>query len=210
VFMCSYNAGADILNKYQEQWSELHGGAEETARLSEDVDKLIGAMYDHCRHQDTVTNDLMTHLNTLPKLSQDVKLVVEKISGLEALFREVDKEVTELEETIEIQRLQELQLDERFNLALYKERKLGDLEQLKAKLSREHVQKVMEHEVRQSEVLRERQAAFQEAFEEEVKHFKTHGHIPKPASPTSTSPVKLEEVTIDADESALSSFLEDS
>lgn len=50
---------------------------------------------------------------------------------LEGLFEEVEDALVNLEDVIEIQELQERQLDHRFQLAMYKEKKLADFEDMK-------------------------------------------------------------------------------
>ncbi|GFT72270.1 uncharacterized protein NPIL_38601, partial [Nephila pilipes] len=54
-----------------------------------------------------------------------------KIGELEGLFEEVEDALINLEDVIEIQELQERQLDHRFQLAMYKEKKLADFEDMK-------------------------------------------------------------------------------
>lgn len=44
-----------------------------------------------------------------------------------------------------------------------------------AKLGEEHAHKVLQFEKKQEAILKERQNTFQEAFEEEIQQYKTHG-----------------------------------
>lgn len=53
---------------------------------------------------------------------------------LEGVFEEVEDALMNLEDVIEIQELQERQLDHRFQLAMYKEKKLADFEDMKGTL----------------------------------------------------------------------------
>lgn len=122
-------------------------------------------------------------------------------------FEEVEICLIKLEDLIEVQELQEKQLDNRFQLALHKERKLGELEQLKVNLAMEHAKKVQEFETKHQSRLKERQEAFEEAFEEEMQHYKTHGHIERIPSSASEASVPLEEIQLEGDSSALDEFL---
>ena len=55
------------------------------------------------------------------------------LAAVQGLFEDVEKSLILLEDMIEVQELQEKQLDRRFSLALYKERRNNELSQLKGK-----------------------------------------------------------------------------
>ncbi|KFM82686.1 Dysbindin, partial [Stegodyphus mimosarum] len=133
-----------------------------------------------------------------------------KIGELEGIFEEVEDALMNLEDVIETQELQERQLDHRFQLAMYKEKKLADFEDMKVKLGEEHAHRVFEYEKKQEAVLRERQNTFQEAFEEELQQYKTHGIKElrkRVSSQSSATSVSLEEIDLEEDISALDDFL---
>ncbi|GIX89973.1 dysbindin [Caerostris extrusa] len=130
-----------------------------------------------------------------------------KIGELEGLFEEVEDALINLEDVIETQELQERQLDHRFQLAMYKEKKLADFEDMKAKLGEEHACRVLEYEKKQGEILKERQNTFQEVFEEELQQYKKHGI--KELRKNSAQSVSLEDIEIEDDASALDEFLGD-
>lgn len=54
----------------------------------------------------------------------------------------------------------------------------ANLETLRADLASKHAQSVIDHELRHKQVLQERQQAFQEAFQTDLKIYKEEGTIP--------------------------------
>ena len=55
------------------------------------------------------------------------------LGALQGLFEDVETSLFQLEDMVETQELQERQLDHRFQFALYKEKKLGELESVRGK-----------------------------------------------------------------------------
>ncbi|XP_071037915.1 dysbindin-like [Parasteatoda tepidariorum] len=208
----SQNAGGDLLHHYQEQWSELHKNDTDSAFKAEEADMLIGNLHSFCTERLTAIKQLNNQLVALPQLQTGILELMGKIGELEGVFEEVEDALVNLEDVIEISELQERQLDHRFQLAMYKEKKLSDFEDMKAKLGEEHAHKVFQHEKKQSAVLRERQNTFQEAFEEEIQQYKTHGIRElrkRVSSQSSANSVSLEDIELDEDASALDEFLGD-
>ncbi|XP_022248466.1 dysbindin-like isoform X3 [Limulus polyphemus] len=173
----SLNAGADLLHYYKSQWEELHRTSEENAEAAEDVAYRISDLNKFCRQEQDLMKQFNYQLSLAPGLHSSVMNLMGRIGELQGLFEEVESSLLNLENVLETQALQEKQLDHRFQLALYKEKKLAAFEELKVKLAQEHSKKVQEFEMRQQKVLKERQEAFREAFEEEMQHYKIHGRV---------------------------------
>ncbi|XP_055943222.1 dysbindin-like [Argiope bruennichi] len=206
------NAGANLLHYYQQQWQELHENDSINAKKAEEVDALIGNLHLYCVEHLSYIKQLNIQLAALPQLQTGIMDLMGKIGELEGLFEEVEDALVNLEDVIETQELQERQLDHRFQLAMYKEKKLADFEDMKAKLGEEHAHRVQEFEKRQSLILKERQNTFQEVFEEEVKEYKKHGLKElrrRVSSNSSQKSVSLEEIDLEEDASALDEFLGD-
>lgn len=96
---------------------------------------------------------------------------------LEGMFEEVELRLVSLEDVIETQALQERQLDERFKLALYGERRKGHFENLQEKLEDDHLLMMHELEERERSVLQERQQTFSQVFQEDLKTYRAQGKI---------------------------------
>ncbi|GBN05310.1 hypothetical protein AVEN_67889-1 [Araneus ventricosus] len=177
-----------------------------------EVDALIGNLHGYCVEHLSYIKQLNIQLAALPQLQTGIMDLMGKIGELEGLFEEVEDALVNLEDVIETQELQERQLDHRFQLAMYKEKKLADFEDMKEKLGDEHAHRVQEFEKRQSAILKERQNTFQEVFEEEVKEYKKHGLKElrrRVSSQSSAKSVSLEEIDLEEDGSALDEFLGD-
>nr|CAD7592227.1 unnamed protein product [Timema genevievae] len=128
------SAGADLLHKYQTEWSELHKQSEENAHQAQVVDSVIARLHHTCEKQSLEIVRMSTALANLPQLIDSVQLLMDQIASLQGLFEEVETGVLRLEDMIEIQELQEKQLEHRFQFALYKEKKLSELESLKGRI----------------------------------------------------------------------------
>ncbi|XP_071447147.1 dysbindin protein homolog [Hetaerina americana] len=211
----NYNAGADALNKYQSNWSELHQLTEDNSKKAEGIDSTIKSLHESFEKQWVAVGHICASISTVPQLLSGVQELMEQIGTLQSLFAEVEGSLLKLEDMIETQELQEKQLDHRFQLAMFKEKKLGEIEQVKEELVRNHAEKVRVYEQRRQQMLRERQEAFGKVFEEEMLQYKMSGKIPKLKSVLEHQglgegqAVSLDDVVLDddGDGAALDEFL---
>ncbi|XP_064466428.1 dysbindin protein homolog isoform X2 [Ornithodoros turicata] len=205
------NAGAELLHYYQSTWEEIHNGNEENAKKAEEVDTLIDTMHCQFHQQLSWMQQLNQQLGQLPKLQQNVQDLMKTIGELEGLFEEVELHLVGLEDIIETQALQERQLDERFKLALYKEKKMAHFEELRDKLEEDHQLRLQQVEEHERHILQERQQTFDEVFRNDLELYKAQGKIERiPAN--SNKQAALEEIDLEGDEqaqAALNEFLED-
>lgn len=206
----NYNAGAHVLHKYQSQWSELHKLAEENAVKAQELDNIIDCLHTTFEKQWSDVSHVATTLAAVPQLLTSVQQLMEQIGALQELFEDVEGALFQLEDMVETQDLQERQLDHRFQFALYKEKKLAELEAVRVSLASEHADKVVQHELRQQKLLRERQDAFGQAFQQDIQEFKLSGSLPKVKNISVARGPSLEEVTLEpADTEELDKFLND-
>ncbi|XP_046679397.1 uncharacterized protein LOC124366839 [Homalodisca vitripennis] len=154
------------------------------------------------------TSQLTTGLATLPKLAAQTDKIISQIEELRNLVVEVESSLIELADTVEKKELQERQLESRFQLALHSEKRLAQLDILRAKLSEEHRLKVAEYEKQFEKKQKERQETFSKAFEEDLATYKQTGIVPT-IRPALTSGPSLEEVELDVDTEALNHLLEE-
>ncbi|ODM91107.1 Dysbindin protein [Orchesella cincta] len=130
--------------------------------------------------------------------------------NVQCAFEETEGALLMLEDMVETQELREKQLDHRFQLALYQEKRASELQDLKERLTEEHLRKIAEYDKQRESHLKERQAVFQEAFEEDLQRFKSQGALPRSkTSGTDKSTPSLEEIVLDEDSVDLESFLAD-
>lgn len=91
---------------------------------------------------------------------------------------EVEKQLFDLEDLMEVLQLQEKQLDSKFDMAMFKERKLANLEKVRHSLAVKHEDTVKESEKQMRALQVERQSFFQNAFESDLNYYKEVGKIP--------------------------------
>ncbi|XP_072751516.1 dysbindin protein homolog isoform X2 [Anoplolepis gracilipes] len=202
----NYNAGADILHHFQLQWNELHELAEENAGRAQEADTLISSIYDKLEHEWNSVACLNSTLAYIPKINNAIQDLMDQIGNLQEMFEEVEGALYRLEDLNEMLELQNRQLDHRFQLALYKEKKLIELNEFKAKLSKEHIERVSQHELNQQKKLKERRETFEEAFKEDLEEYKATGSIQK--LPVSSQGPSLDEIVLDVDSKIFDEFLE--
>lgn len=148
-----------------------------------------------------------TVLTRIPEVIHSVNELSERIVMLEGLFDAVEKALLQLEDLVETRELQDRELDHRFQLALYKEKKLSMLENVRGgctvfgyfpkstaskneisdkfcfnlfavSLAEEHAEKVRRHELRQERIMKERQEAFENQFKQDLKIYKETSTVP--------------------------------
>ncbi|CAK9805809.1 Dysbindin protein homolog [Anthophora quadrimaculata] len=202
----NYNAGADLLHRFQLQWNELHELAEENAEKAQEVDKLIGTIYEKLEQEWKNITCLNNTLAYIPKLNNAIQDLMDQIGTLQEMFEEVESAIYRLEDLNEMLELQSRQLDHRFQLALYKEKKLAELNIIKAKLANEHIERVSKFELKQQKMMKERRETFEEVFNEEIKEYKETGSISK--LPVSQEGPSLDEIVLDVDSTIFDEFLE--
>lgn len=100
------------------------------------------------------------------------------LGTLEEAFEELEAALFTLEDLNETLELQSQQLDHRFQLALYKEKKLSELDNVRTKLASDHSDRVMQQELKQQKTLKERQDTFDEVFRGELENYKATGTVP--------------------------------
>ncbi|XP_077255042.1 dystrobrevin binding protein dysbindin isoform X3 [Temnothorax americanus] len=201
----NYDAGADVLHHFQLQWNELHELAEENAGKAREADTLISSIYEKLQHEWNNVTCLNSTLAYIPKINNAIQDLMDQIGNLQEMFEEVEGALYRLEDLNEILDLQSRQLDHRFQLALYKEKKLIELNNFKGtlrdernvfcisnqdlfvnyfkliflgKLANEHTERLSQHELNQQKKLKERRETFEEAFKEDLEEYKATGSIP--------------------------------
>ncbi|KAK0181128.1 hypothetical protein PV327_003437 [Microctonus hyperodae] len=201
----NYNAGADVLHHFQLQWNELHELAEENAMKAHEVDALIGGVYDKLNKQCNSIIILNGALAAIPKINNAIQNLMDQIGTLEEAFEEVEAALFRLEDLNETLELQNSQLDHRFQLALYKEKKLTELDSVRGKLANDHSERVLQQELKHQKLLKERQETFDEVFKGELESYKATGVVPKLSSPQKGP--ALEEIILEDDYADFDEFL---
>ena len=191
----------------QAAWRCLHDRAELVARCADSADRevaRVAAEYERQRRHVTRVSGLLA---ALPEVNQQVQAVMSSLGQLENLFMEVEVALLALEDTIDARDAQEKQLEQRFQLAIYQERRRQELEELEARLEVEYQKKMKEREQAENSEKKARQAVYQSKFEEDMSRFTETGFLEVPLN--RPSDVSLESIDLDADDQNLESFLKE-
>lgn len=129
------------------------------------------------------------------------------LGQLENLFMEVEVSLLALEDTIDARDAQERQLERRFQLAIYQEKRRQELEDLETRLEMQYQKRIKDQEREENKQKRERQAVFQAKFNEDLTRFSEKGFLEVPL--TRPSDVSLESIDLDHDDGAMEAFLKD-
>uniref|UniRef100_A0A6B2E7U2 Dysbindin protein n=1 Tax=Phlebotomus kandelakii TaxID=1109342 RepID=A0A6B2E7U2_9DIPT len=201
-------AGCDLLAINERQWSEIRDLNEQNAKKAEEVDASILEIRDRTERTLTTIQDLNVTLAALPVVVTTLNGCVDVINDVGAKCETLEKKMMDLEDLLEVLELQEKQLDHRFEMAMYKEKKLAALEKVREELAKKHADNVMKHELKMRKVQQERQSVFQDAFHDDMKFYREQGSIPK-VETKSDRKLSLEEVELDDSDTkdALDEFL---
>lgn len=203
------NAGSELLLRYQTQWQQMHELNEINAKKAEEIAKVITETDRMSKKLDTSMDELLTQLSSLPQFMESIDLIEKDLLESKKLFVQIEQILTNLEDIKEVEEFEKLKLDQNYKVMVYKDTKDSELEAIRVRLAVEHTNRVKEFEKQHQNILKERQEAFQMAFEEELNRYKTHGKIERQESnPMTTS---IEEIVIEAeqsDEAALEEFLQ--
>ncbi|GAB6026817.1 hypothetical protein CHUAL_013422 [Chamberlinius hualienensis] len=203
------SAGATLLENYKLKWEELHTSNEEVAKVAEKVEKLHQNATKNVTDNSRVINELLSHLNSLPQLVQDIQNATKTIELLGDCVMEVESCLLDLENVVELEELQSKKTNESYKLAVHKEKRQIDHNHLKDALESRYLLKVEEKEKERSRQLSERQNTFSEAFQQDVQQYLQFGKIQRLEGVRGAdSNIRLEDVNIEEeDNDDLGAFL---
>lgn len=162
------NAGANVLQQFQNNWEELHKNNEDNAKNAEIVaimiDKLSG---DIDKNKENVK--LLTNIVTNYHLSDNISNCLKAVNTLYETAENVERNLIELEQIIDEVEFQKLKSQHQFHLYEYEKRKEENFERQKISLQLEHSKKIKEYETSMQKQLEERQKVFQDAFKSDLE-----------------------------------------
>ena len=123
-------AGAELLETWQNNWEVIHLNNERNAKKADKCDKLIVNIKDRTLKQ---WNDIATLQTHIPQINNGIKDIMDKLGSLESFIGDVEISLLALEDTIDAREMQEKQLDQRFQLAMYQERRKAEFNDLASK-----------------------------------------------------------------------------
>ncbi|CAH1778791.1 unnamed protein product [Owenia fusiformis] len=209
------DAGADLLNRYQQDWIKLHDTAEENAWCAQEVDGNISKVYLEIERQNEMLTSLSAELESLPGYLEQLQSATNMLASLEGSFEDIESQLLNLEDIIEQVELFSNKQHHIAQLQFYTQKKNTEVETMKVELAMQHASKVKDMEERRLKQLKDKQDALDEAFADDMKYFKTHGKTERQTSVSSgdtDSKVELDiaDVALDADDqAALDDFLDE-
>jgi len=203
----SPNAGNKILTYYQNVWKHLHDNAEEVAKHADVTDREVSRVAAEYDRQWRHVSRMSSLVSTLPDINVQIQGVMNTLGQLENLFMEVEVALLALEDTIDARDAQEKQLEHRFQMAIYQERRRQELEELESRLELDYQKRIKEKELAENAEKKARQAVYQAKFDDDMSRFTETGFLDVPLN--RPSDVSLESIDLDADDQNLESFLKE-
>jgi len=203
----NYDAGADLLHKYQTEWNQLHLLAEDNAHKAEEVNEMINLLHHQMSKQWKKMDTITSCMDSMPQLVKSIESTMDDIENIKTLIVDVEYQLLKLEDVVEEQELQEQMLNERFQLAVYRSKKLKELEIISGELEEEHKVKVNDLEQKINIKLKERQEIFNQVFEQDMRQYIISGIIPVMKSTGERDEVSLDDIEIEDDTDALNELL---
>ncbi|XP_018122033.1 dystrobrevin binding protein 1 L homeolog isoform X1 [Xenopus laevis] len=175
--LSKFPAGAELLNRYEDNWAALHKVARECAIAGEQVDGELVMLSAHWEKKRNSLVELQEQLQQVPGFIADLESVTAKLVALEGCFEDVERNLLELEDLCEQCELQRFKHVQYMQLEQYKKSKRKELENFKAELDAEHTQRVLDMEHAQQMKLKERQKFFEEAFQQDMEQYLSSGYL---------------------------------
>ncbi|KAJ0171444.1 hypothetical protein K1T71_012994 [Dendrolimus kikuchii] len=200
-----YGAGGALLEKYQEEWAEMHGNADTNAKTAEEVDKLIIDLHERTRNKLSSAAEFAQALSHIPNLTAAVAQCMDSLRSVQTLLKTVEEDLVEFEDIVERSKMENWKLDHHYHLTLYKEKKMAALEDVRNKLAKENTQQTYEKEKRQLAELQSKRDQSSLAFQTDVAKYLITGSLP--AGQTVSPEVTLEQIQLDEDRTDLEKFL---
>jgi len=197
-------AGAELLETWQNNWEVIHLNNERNAKKADKCDKLIVNIKDRTLKQ---WNDIATLQTHIPQINNGIKDIMDKLGSLESFIGDVEISLLALEDTIDAREMQEKQLDQRFQLAMYQERRKAEFNDLANRLQNEYEKKKKLHSDKKSVDSEKLQKHYQSKFDEDVKNFQDGNNrlqVPLRHDPDAS----LESVDLDDPDEAATNTLE--
>lgn len=120
------NAGCHLLALNEKNWEEIHKLNEDNAIEAYEIDKLIYNLNENSKRKSIAISDLNQSLVTLPTVTTTLDTCFQMVCDIEKSTILVEQKLIEFEDLIDVLELQEHQLNHRFEMAMYKEKKLGN------------------------------------------------------------------------------------
>lgn len=207
-------SGCALLEQNEKTWRNLHERNEANAIKATSTDETITRIKEKTEKLYIDLTDLNVCLNSIAALENNLQTCNDMITNIGTLCKSLETKLVELEDVTEELDLQSRQIEHKFQMSMYKEKKMVELEEVRKRFALKHAENVKQYENELKKIQQERQAVFQDAFQHDLEIYKEKGSIPKVEhlkKNTLEPELSLEEITLDdsANKSELEEFLND-
>lgn len=119
------SAGCAYLAQQEQSWREIHKGTEVNAAKAEQIDGQIKTILSNSGNCLTQLSDLNSSLSFIPEINRQLVKCTEFVQSIAKDCEKVQQSLFELEDLLEVLQLQERQLERKFEMAMYREKKMG-------------------------------------------------------------------------------------
>lgn len=206
------DVGSELLTKYKEEWGLIHGEIEEASQASATLNSDLMEMHRSIQHTHSVISACCAEFKQLPEVVRAIENTREKVQELGNLLGKVEQSIVEYSrssaELEAVRKKGSLKIQYNKQSATM-EREVQRLQEVLAEERR--LKEGTEKEIK-SEMVAERQQAFQDMFQQQMADYRETGAIERAiAGGTDTDSTQLEDIVIeDTDGTAsLNEFLSD-
>ena len=204
------DVGSELLTKYKEEWGLIHSEIEEASQASATLNSDLMEMHRSIQHTHSVISACCAEFKQLPEVVQAIENTREKVQELGKLLGKVEQSIVEYSrsssELEAVRKKGSLKIQYNKQSATM-ERELQRLREVLAEERR--LKEGTEKEI-ESEMVAERQQAFQDIFQQQMADYRETGAIERAIAGGADS-TQLEDIVIeDTDGTAsLNEFLSD-
>ncbi|OWF55238.1 dysbindin protein homolog [Mizuhopecten yessoensis] len=206
----SLDAGADLLDRYQNTWRKLHQDAEQNATQAQNVDSQITQLFVTYDRQSEILGQLHLAVADLPVILHKLQELTDVLASLDEEYDNVEVALVRLEDICEEQELAQAKVYDGQKLASYTHRKSEELQKIKVEFAKDHAKKMEGYEKHRQTKLKERQEVFEQQFNNDLDYFKSHGRLERLSTSSNDSSKKtdLADISWEMENTSLDEFLE--
>jgi len=198
-------AGSEILDHWQTCWEQIHKANEKNIKKANRCEKLISEVKaktcDQWSNVMTLQGLVGSHV---PLIANELQTAMSRLGEMESIFEEVEVSLMALEESVEAREAHEKQVEERFQLTMYQEKKRAALSDLSRQLQSQLDRRREEVEARSR---RDKQNFYQTLFERDMEAHKQSRLQQKTQGATSSATDKSSSTPTPTDDNGGGQFL---
>lgn len=208
------DAGADVLHKFEKNWSQLHAMSEENSMKLDQVTSLYSSILSQTVKYHSALQSfesMMSDKGVFNEITSVIDCIEDDLKTASSLLRQLEK-LLELKEEEAFQGEMRKKFDVTYYLKIYEEQQIRSISEVEKMLRTEAERKEFERNRLENLNAMRRQEMYQREFEEQLKLYRENGVINHPDSALEASSIALEDISIEPDEndkSELEKFLKE-